>query len=167
MEFPKTLYGFSGIPVPKPPCKLWGLEHIGCYPKSTIPLSEECALAIHYLFAYCSDFEATSLCCWCLTRCLPIVALLLESGAKIHLKNILYVPGIITPSPQALVHRKISPIELWHRRYGHIYYRIIPSLSQMASPTSRRTMREYARDVPWERILRNLCTRESRAFTIL
>lgn len=38
---------------------------------------------------------------------------------------------VITPSPQALVHMEIKPIELWHRRYGHIHYKTIPSLSQM------------------------------------
>jgi len=37
----------------------------------------------------------------------------------------------ITPSPQALVHMEINPIELWHKRYGHIHYKRIPSLSQM------------------------------------
>lgn len=46
MEFPKTLFGFFGIHVPKAPCKNWDLEHIRCYQKSTLPLSEECALAM-------------------------------------------------------------------------------------------------------------------------
>jgi len=103
-----------------------------------------------------------------------------DNGSKLHLNNILYVPGlkknlhsisyledkgeiitfvdgkalvwgkkysidkarvigvregsiywVITPSPQALVHMEISPIELWHRRYGHIHYRVIPTLSQL------------------------------------
>lgn len=36
---------------------------------------------------------------------------------------------IITP-PQAFVHMEISPIELWHRRYGHLHYKVIPTLSQ-------------------------------------
>ena len=47
MEFPKTLYRFFGIHVPKPPCKIWGLEHSRCYPKYTLPLSEDYGLAIH------------------------------------------------------------------------------------------------------------------------
>ena len=46
MEFPKTLSRFFGIHVPKPPCKIWDLEHIRCYHKSTLPLSEECALVM-------------------------------------------------------------------------------------------------------------------------
>lgn len=37
----------------------------------------------------------------------------------------------ITPSPQALVHMEINPIELWHRRYGHIHYKVIPTLNQL------------------------------------
>lgn len=36
---------------------------------------------------------------------------------------------VITPPPLALVH--ISPIELWHRRYGHLHYKVIPTLSQL------------------------------------
>ena len=104
----------------------------------------------------------------------------LENGAKLHLNNILYVPGlkknllsiscledkgdrvafidgkvlvwgkdssidkamvigvregslyrVITPPPQDLVHMEINPIELWHRRYGHLHYKIIPNLSQL------------------------------------
>jgi len=38
---------------------------------------------------------------------------------------------VITPSPQALVHMEINPIELWHKRYGNIHYKIIPSPSKM------------------------------------
>lgn len=38
---------------------------------------------------------------------------------------------VITPSPQALVHMEINAIKLWHRSYGHIHYKIIPSLSQI------------------------------------
>lgn len=38
---------------------------------------------------------------------------------------------VITPSPQDLVHMEISPIELWHQRYGHLHYRVIPTLSQL------------------------------------
>src|SRR5690606_26680258 len=28
-------------------------------------------------------------------------------------------------------HMEISPIELWHRRYGHLHYKVIPTLSQL------------------------------------
>ena len=28
---------------------------------------------------------------------------------------------VITPYPHALVHMEINPIELWHRRYGHLH----------------------------------------------
>jgi len=38
---------------------------------------------------------------------------------------------VITPSPQDQVHMEISLVELWHRRYGHLYYRVIPTLSQL------------------------------------
>lgn len=38
---------------------------------------------------------------------------------------------VITPSLQAIVYMEINPIELWHRRYGHIHNKIILSLSQM------------------------------------
>ena len=41
--------------------------------------------------------------------------------------------GVITPSPQALVHMEINPIELWHRRYGHLHYKVIPSLNQLVN----------------------------------
>jgi len=38
---------------------------------------------------------------------------------------------VITPSPQDLVHMEISPIKLLHQRYGHLHYRVIPTLSQL------------------------------------
>ena len=38
---------------------------------------------------------------------------------------------VIKPSPQALVHMEINPIELWHTRYGHIHYKVIPTLNQL------------------------------------
>jgi len=47
VEFPKVLSGFFEMHVPKPSCKIWGLDDIRCYPNSTLPLSEERALAIH------------------------------------------------------------------------------------------------------------------------
>ena len=46
MEFPKTISGYWRMNVSKPPCKIWDLEHIRCYQKSTVPLSEKCALAM-------------------------------------------------------------------------------------------------------------------------
>ena len=38
---------------------------------------------------------------------------------------------VFTPSPQALDHMEINPIELWHRRYGHLHYNVIPTLNQL------------------------------------
>lgn len=38
---------------------------------------------------------------------------------------------LLTPLSHALVHLDISSSELWHRRYGHLHYKILPSLSQM------------------------------------
>ena len=38
---------------------------------------------------------------------------------------------VITPPPQALVHMEINPIELWHRRYGHLHYKVIPTLKHL------------------------------------
>lgn len=40
---------------------------------------------------------------------------------------------VITPSPQALVHMEIKPIELRHRRYGHLHYKVIPSLNKLVN----------------------------------
>lgn len=40
---------------------------------------------------------------------------------------------LYTPLAQALVHLEVSPSELWHRRYGHLHYKIMPSLSQMVN----------------------------------
>lgn len=59
-----------------------------------------------------------------------IQALIRETGKVIRVcEGRLY--RVITPSRQALVHMEINPIELWHRRYGHMHYKIIPSLSKM------------------------------------
>ena len=41
VEFPQTIYGFFGILLSKPPCKVWDLEHFLMPQKSTLPLSEE------------------------------------------------------------------------------------------------------------------------------
>jgi len=42
----------------KPSCKIWDLEHIWCYQKSTLPLSEEYALAMQPVEA--SPYSITS-----------------------------------------------------------------------------------------------------------
>ena len=34
---------------------------------------------------------------------------------------------------QALVHETVNPCELWHRRFGHLNYRALPSLPDMVS----------------------------------
>ena len=48
MEFLQTLYGSWRSHVLQLLHEILELEHIQCYPKiSTLPLSEECALAIH------------------------------------------------------------------------------------------------------------------------
>lgn len=106
----------------------------------------------------------------------------LEGWSKIHLNNILYVPGLcknltsissleengdrfafidgrvviwakdssIEKSRtigvregrlyrlgslvnQALVHIEISPYELWHRRVGHLHYKILPTLNSIVN----------------------------------
>eukprot|EP00253_Pinus_taeda_P014589 PITA_14589 len=40
---------------------------------------------------------------------------------------------LYTPLAQALFHLEVSPFELWHRRYGHLHYKIVPSMSQMVN----------------------------------
>jgi len=40
---------------------------------------------------------------------------------------------VLTPFSQALVHMEINPIELWHRRYGHLHYKVIPSLNKLVN----------------------------------
>lgn len=78
MEFPKTVSRFFGMHMPKPPCKIWGLERIQCYPKSTHSLSEECALAIYYYLHTVVTLKHRPLRWWCLTCCPPTIALLLQ-----------------------------------------------------------------------------------------
>jgi len=34
---------------------------------------------------------------------------------------------------QALVHIEISPCELWHRRFGHLHFKILPTLSSIVN----------------------------------
>jgi len=38
---------------------------------------------------------------------------------------------VISPITQALVHTKISPCELWHRRFGHLHFKILPTLNSI------------------------------------
>lgn len=38
---------------------------------------------------------------------------------------------LLTPLSQALVHFEISPCELLHRRFGHLHYKILPSLNSI------------------------------------
>jgi hypothetical protein len=37
------------------------------------------------------------------------------------------LPGHI----QALVHASVSPSELWHRRFGHLHFKVLPGLQKM------------------------------------
>jgi len=46
-------------------------------------------------------------------------------------EGILY--RLYTPLSHVLVHLDVNPAELWHRRYGHLHYKIFPSLSQMVN----------------------------------
>ena len=43
---------------------------------------------------------------------------------------------LLTPFPQALIHLDISPSELWHRRYGHLHYKILPLAKSMFIETN-------------------------------
>lgn len=73
----------------------------------------------------------------------------LEDGSNIHLNNILFIPDtsieqakvigiregrfykLISPIKHALVHTEISPCELWHRRFGHLHFKILPTLNSI------------------------------------
>jgi len=44
-------------------------------------------------------------------------------------EGILY--RLLTPFAQALVHIEISPCELWHRRFGHLHFKILPTLNSI------------------------------------
>jgi len=35
---------------------------------------------------------------------------------------------VTTPPPQSMVHMEINPIELWNRIYGHLHYKLFPTL---------------------------------------
>lgn len=41
-----------------------------------------------------------------------------------------------SPLSQALVHIEISPCELWHRRLGHLHYKILPTLNSIVNGIS-------------------------------
>ena len=38
---------------------------------------------------------------------------------------------LISPINHALVHTEISPCELWHRRFGHLHFKILPTLNSI------------------------------------
>ena len=38
---------------------------------------------------------------------------------------------LIYPPAQALVHIEINPCEIWHRRFGHLHFKILPTLSSI------------------------------------
>jgi len=40
---------------------------------------------------------------------------------------------LLTPLPQDLVHLDITPCKLWHRSYGHLHYKVLPSLNHMVT----------------------------------
>ena len=40
---------------------------------------------------------------------------------------------LITPITQALVHIEISPCELWHRIFGHLHHKILPTLNTIVN----------------------------------
>ena len=40
---------------------------------------------------------------------------------------------LLTPLSQALVHIEVSPCEIWHRRLGHLHYKILPTLNSMVN----------------------------------
>lgn len=40
---------------------------------------------------------------------------------------------LASPSNQALVHTEISPCELWHRRLGHLHFKILPTLNSIVN----------------------------------
>ena len=57
----------------------------------------------------------------------------------------------------AQVHTIMNPCELWHRRFGHLNYRALPSLPDMVTgmPLSNLYTMACARVVHWVRMLRN------------
>lgn len=40
---------------------------------------------------------------------------------------------LLTPLSQALVHIEVSPRELWHKRVGHLHYKILLTLNSMVN----------------------------------
>jgi hypothetical protein len=44
--------------------------------------------------------------------------------SSIILIGLYKLPGHI----QALVHASVSPSELWHRRFGHLHFKVLPGL---------------------------------------
>ena len=43
---------------------------------------------------------------------------------------------LISPVNQALVHTEISPCELWHGRFGHLHFKILPTLNSIVDGIS-------------------------------
>jgi hypothetical protein len=64
---------------------------------------------------------------------------------------------LLEQNEEALVHDKVNPNELWHRRYAHINYQTLPFLIRMVEgiPELKSTHKEFAKDVPLGRISRN------------
>jgi len=48
---------------------------------------------------------------------------------------------LLSPLAQALVHIEISPCELWHRRFGHLHFKILSTLNSMMNPQTERRSR--------------------------
>lgn len=40
---------------------------------------------------------------------------------------------LTSPLNHALVHTEISPCELWHRRFGHLHFKILPTLNSIVN----------------------------------
>ena len=66
MEFPKTLSRFFEIPVPKRLYKIWGLEYVWCYPKSTLDLAYNIVVAQSYVVHHRGSIHANKVIFWIL-----------------------------------------------------------------------------------------------------
>ena len=49
----------------------------------------------------------------------------------VFLEGILY--RLISPSAQAFVHNEMIPSKLWHRRFDHLHFKILPSLNTIVN----------------------------------
>lgn len=66
----------------------------------------------------------------------PIQMIMCQHDSSFERERIIWIHEgrlyrVTTPSHLALIHIKIIPIKIWHKIYGHIHYKIIPSLIQM------------------------------------